>query len=198
MPCIRYNVLSILPQPLAWAVHMMYNGTVHTKGCLATYYFVITCVVYCCHLLLCCVLLPFLLVLYITNAIVCLCCMLLPTFLSTGAIATIVRTVCCCHCLYHYCHYHYLYCKLLLSIAFSVCCHLPLFILYVNAAIACILYIHVATVIVSAVHSCYYCLFCMSPLPLFVLQLWLCYMLLSPCVLFLVPYVAIVIVYVAL
>jgi len=47
-------------QPFAWAVRMMHNATVHTKGCLAIYYFcyylccaTYYCAVHCCHFCLC-------------------------------------------------------------------------------------------------------------------------------------------------
>jgi len=140
----RYHILSISPQPFAWAVHMMYNATVHTKGCLATYYFCyyLCIAVHCCHFCLCCTL-PMPLFAYA----VCWHQNLYLMYIA-GAIATIVHTVCCCHC---YCHCHHLYCTLLLSFAFSVCCccHclfcmliLPLHVLYITAAIACVIYIY--------------------------------------------------------
>jgi len=48
-----YHILSISPQSFAWAIRMIPKVVwQHTT-------FVITCVVYCYHLLLCCALLPF-------------------------------------------------------------------------------------------------------------------------------------------
>jgi len=140
--CPSYHILSISPQPFAWAVRMMYNATVHTKGCLATYYF---------YYYLCWVLLLPIIMLCIA-AIFCLCCTLLMPLLAyavcflqhlylmyiAGAIATIVRTLCCCHCLYHYCHCHHI------AIVDCVFCMLPLSLF--DAAIA------------RVIHYCYYCM----------------------------------------
>jgi len=69
--CPSYHILSISPQSFAWAIRMIPKVVwQHTTFvlCIATNYY---CAVHCCH---------FLLVLYITGAIVCLCCMLPPTF----------------------------------------------------------------------------------------------------------------------